>query len=77
MYHRINSNALQTGSGRATKPDSSAKVDAPEIMKVTGINRVSSVWSLQGLARRAMVGVGAQMFILERRWKMNYCRSAS
>lgn len=35
-----------------------AKVDAPEIMKVTGINRVSSVWSLQGLARRAVVRGG-------------------
>lgn len=58
MYHRINSNALKTGSGRATKSNSSAKVDAPEIMKVTGINRVSSVWSLQGLARRAMVRGG-------------------
>lgn len=35
-----------------------AKVDAPEIMKVTGINRVPSVWGPRGLARRAMVRGG-------------------
>lgn len=46
------------GQGGLQSPNSSAKVDAPEIMKVTGINRVSNVWSLRGLARRAKVRGG-------------------
>lgn len=46
------------GQGGLQSQIAGAKVDASEIMKVTGINRVSSVWSFRDLARRALVRGG-------------------